>query len=459
MCSCQLCGDAFRKFDFLVFFFKLVRRRKGGEVLGTVVFASIAMIEKLFRSAFVRRRMAASQLGIILHRFVLDLHVRGHTLACIQSYGQIAEHFSRWLAERGLLLRQIDDAVVERFLCGHLRHCHCPRPAPTHARNCRAALGRLLIFLRGQRLIPERKKVRLSAVERLIQAYERHLEEVGGLAPSTRQYRCRYAREFLQTRVIGGRVCLRNLSVADLMRYVQRRAHGLKPTSLRVLTIALRDLMRFFRFRGEVSEGCVIGVPRPAPWLRHRLPEVFHPAELKAFLHSFDRTTGTGRRDYAMALGLTQLGLRVQEIAMLQLDDLDWRRGALHLRQTKQRRDRLLPLSPGVAKAITGYLRHGRPRTTSPAVFVRHRAPLGEALRAHHVRNAMRRALARSGLKTFRVHLFRHTFATQLHRRGIGLKAIADFLGHQCLDTMANYARVNLQELRQAALPWPEKWR
>jgi hypothetical protein len=53
------------------------------------------MIEELFRSARVRHRMAASQLGIIIHRFVLDLHARGHALGSIQSYGQIAEHFSR----------------------------------------------------------------------------------------------------------------------------------------------------------------------------------------------------------------------------------------------------------------------------------------------------------------------------------------------------------------------------
>jgi site-specific recombinase XerD len=160
-----------------------------------------------------------------------------------------------------------------------------------------------------------------------------------------------------------------------------------------------------------------------------------------------------------MALCLTQLGMRVQEVATLTLEDLDCKQNAVRLRQTKQRRDRLLPMCPRVTRAILSYLRHGRPRTSSSAAFVRHRAPLGEALQAHHVRGAMRRALARSGLKTGRTHLFRHTFATQLHRQGVGLKPIADWLGHRCLDTTAQYTRVNLEELRQAALPWPEDWR
>jgi hypothetical protein len=81
------------------------------------------------RSAFVRRRIAASQLGIIIEGFVVDLHTRGHVLTCIQSYAQVVEHFSRWLTMRRLAVEQIDDLVVERFLHGHLPHCHCLKPA------------------------------------------------------------------------------------------------------------------------------------------------------------------------------------------------------------------------------------------------------------------------------------------------------------------------------------------
>jgi integrase/recombinase XerD len=46
-----------------------------------------------------------------------------------------------------------------------------------------------------------------------------------------------------------------------------------------------------------------------------------------------------------------------------------------------------------------------------------------------------------------------------LQRRGVGLKAIADVLGHQSLESTARYARVDFKALRQAALPWPEAGR
>jgi hypothetical protein len=112
----------------------------------------------------------------------------------------------------------------------------------------------LVAFLREQRLIPKEKHVEYSATDRVVQAYDRHLEDVAGIAPATRRYRRRCAREFLQTRVVRGRVCLVNLCAADLIRYVQYRSPGLSPASLRALTVALRDLMRFLRFRGEVAE-------------------------------------------------------------------------------------------------------------------------------------------------------------------------------------------------------------
>ena len=75
------------------------------------------------------------------------------------------------------------------------------------------------------------------------------------------------------------------------------------------------------------------------------------------------------------------------------------------------------------------------------------------------VSKAMKRAFARCGLEGVRVHILRHTVATRLQQRGVTIKAIADLLGHQSLDTTARYARVNIEQLRRAALSWPEGWR
>ena len=67
----------------------------------------------------------------------------------------------------------------------------------------------------------------------------------------------------------------------------------------------------------------------------------------------------------------------------------------------------------------------------------------------------VRLAFARCGIGYTGTHVLRHTWATLAHRRGLSLKLLGDILGHRCLNTTARYAQVNLDELRQAALPWP----
>lgn len=156
-----------------------------------------------------------------------------------------------------------------------------------------------------------------------------------------------------------------------------------------------------------------------------------------------------------MALCLSELALRGDEVARLTLDDLDWRAMTVRLAQTKQRRQRLLPLSDRVARAIINYLKQGRPRTQSRALFVHHLAPIDQPITAQYVRKLVRGAFARCGIEATGTYILRHTWATWAHRRGAGLKLIADVLGHRSLEPTARYAQVNLEELRQVALPWP----
>jgi integrase len=161
-------------------------------------------------------------------------------------------------------------------------------------------------------------------------------------------------------------------------------------------------------------------------------------------------------RDYTIALCLSELALRSAEVVSLTLDDLDWRAMTVRILHTKQRRQRLLPLPESVARALLNYLKRGRPPTRSRTLFVHHQPPVGSALSTQSVRKRMGNAFRRCGIKASGTHILRHTWATWAHRGGAGLKLIADLLGHRSLGTTARYAHVHVEELRQAALPWPE---
>lgn len=224
---------------------------------------------------------------------------------------------------------------------------------------------------------------------------------------------------------------------------------------MRALATALRRFLRFLHGAGLTDKALAGVVCFPALTARNPLPPTLSESQVRTFLRSFNRKGPIGRRDFAMALCLCRLGLRTQEVANLELDDVDWENRTLRLRETKSRRARALPLPPEVATAIARYVRGGRP--SAQKLFARYRVPGCAEQGVDLVRSAMRRAFTRAGLGRMGAHRLRHTLATRLHCRGVDLKTIADLLGHKDLDTTVHYARVNFQQLRQAALPWPRQ--
>lgn len=166
-----------------------------------------------------------------------------------------------------------------------------------------------------------------------------------------------------------------------------------------------------------------------------------------------------GLRDRAIVLCLSTLGLRPSEVADLRLEDLDWRGATIQLRARKTRRGALLPLPREAGRAIVAYLRGERPATDERRVFVQHLGShRGKPISSTAVSEAAVRMLRRAGVMSplAGAYVFRHTVASRMVRRGASLKEVADFLGHQSLDTAMIYAKLDLPALRQVALPWPE---
>lgn len=409
----------------------------------------------------VRPRVVAHDLDIILAGFAADLGTHGYTDTGVRRRVHVAEHFARWIEREGAALPRWSREEAARFLRSHLSHCRCPEPAPKDRGHCRSALGRFLRYLEAQRLIPPTlpEPPPRTAVDRLLAAYDRHLDKVCGLSLGTRQNRYRGARRFLKWRFGDRPVQLRRLQSKDVSDYVLERARQLGSTGIHPLCVDLRSFLRFLEFSRRHRQGLANRVPQPPPGAVPSLPKLLQPQEHRAFLSSFPRATPQGRRDYAIALCLSELALRGEEVASLTLEDLDWRALTVRLARTKQRRQRLVPLPDRVARAILDYLKRGRPSTPSRALFVHLRVPRGRPVAAHYIRRLVRAAFARCAIQVTGTHVLRHTWATWAHRRGASLKLIADVLGHRSLQASAGYAHVNTEELRRVALPWPRSKR
>ena len=279
------------------------------------------------------------------------------------------------------------------------------------------------------------------------------------LAEDTIVYRVRYAQEFLVATYRRRPPKLSDLTPEAVSDFVFAQARHLQPASVKVLAASLRSYLRFVCLRGRCQRDLSGAVPTVAAWKKAHLPRTLSQEQIERLLASFDRSTATGRRDYALCLCLSDLGLRSSEVANLCLEDLDWRAGTVCILSGKTPRPRLLPLPQRVGRAISDYLRHGRPHSQTRQVFLRHALPKGEPITRGMVANAVARGWASSavGEPAIGPHALRHSAASHMHERGATFKEIADVLGHQQIDTVSIYAKVNLLQLARVAMLWLEE--
>ena len=158
-------------------------------------------------------------------------------------------------------------------------------------------------------------------------------------------------------------------------------------------------------------------MPSVAGWRLSGLPKGLEPGQLRRLLAGCDRRTRSGRRDYAILLLLSRLGLRAGEIAAARV-------GRHRLAPRRNRdpwqgsRAERLPLPADVGAAIAAYLRHGRPATAEGrSVFVRVNAP-HRALTTGGVTNGGLRRRAAGRAAQDHAHRLRHTAATAMLRAG-----------------------------------------
>ncbi len=178
---------------------------------------------------------------------------------------------------------------------------------------------------------------------------------------------------------------------------------------------------------------------------------------IRAFLRSIDRTTPKGRRDYAMFLLVATYGLRASEVRALSLDDVTWRARQIRVPRPKVGMSLLLPLTDEVGAALLEYLRRGRPASAHRRLFLRVQVPLGP-LGPGTVGDAFRTWARRAGIRLPArggPHCMRHSLALHLLREGASLKTIGDLLGHRSAESTGVYLRLDVDDLRDVALPLP----
>jgi len=402
-------------------------------------------------------KAAPSAAGVVA-RYADCLRLLSYRPGVVDAYVHAVQHFTSWLASEGVPFAQIQEALVMRFLEEHLPACRCPGRLQRSKVTVRAALRRLLRVLRAEGVISFPASPFSPAVRDDLEAFSRYLRQVCGLANNTVISRRQWIARFLGHQFPDASVNVAALTPGDLSGYLTTQCAGFQPGSVRVVCTALRSYLRFRAVQyGDHVDRLLAAVPTVAQWPLSTLPKHLPAEDVERWLKAFDRQSPRGKRDYAMARCLADLGLRACEVAALRLDDVNWAAGTMIIKPGKSRRTDTLLLPTATGIAIAQYLSEGRPQSSSRQLFIRHRAPLEEPLGPGLVRGAMRRAAARCDLpeRWSGPHVMRHTVATRLLDGGASRKEIADLLRHRSLNTTAIYAKVDVTRLMQIAQPWP----
>jgi site-specific recombinase XerD len=179
-----------------------------------------------------------------------------------------------------------------------------------------------------------------------------------------------------------------------------------------------------------------------------RLPHILAPSDIDRLIAAADGAEPGPVRDRALLELLYAAGLRVSEVASLDVPEVDVRDRTVRVRG-KGKKERVGVFGEPAAKALRRYLRDGRPQLASgkeAALFLNR---FGGRLTSRSVQALVRRYATKAGLPVeVHPHLLRHSFATHLLDGGADLRVVQELLGHESPNTTQVYTHVSESKKR-----------
>ena len=289
-----------------------------------------------------------------------------------------------------------------------------------------------------------------------LREYEQYARERRHLRPTSlaeRMHNIAVFLDFLRTR---GLETLDTLQAEHLSAFVQTRTDW-KPRTVACVSSSVRLFLQFLFMRGALPRDLSAAIPTVRLASNAKVPSAWEPELVERLLAAVDRSSPKGRRDYAILMLASRLGLRLGDIKRLTLDELHWTTSTIEIVQNKTGEPLVLPLIEEVGAALIDYLRAGRPPVEHRHLFTNLTppfAPICQNDRLHRV-VAYWRELAGIKFKTPQrqgLHSLRHTLATRLLGAQTPFPVISAVLGHASTATTFIYAKADVETLRIAAI-------
>lgn len=312
--------------------------------------------------------------------------------------------------------------------------------------------------------IRKRKKKEMSRsldgpIGKVMAEYIVQCHKLQNLSLSTRQSMNRYLSVFLDYLDTCGILSLEKLTpdlIFSFAGYLHSGAYSVITKHFIILKV--NQFLSYLYTTGTLQVDYSKVMPKDKYVRQPKLPSYYSEEEVELLVGNIDRANPKGQRDYAMVLLAVRLGLRCSDVSNLQFKNIIWESGVISLTQQKTGEKLELPLFNEIGDAIIDYLKHGRPESNLPFVFLRQIPPYDNM--DHNALNGIiQKYISRSGIKYDErhhgPHAFRHSLATNLLAKEIPLPVISSVLGHKCTESTMFYLRVDVNSLKKCALEVP----
>ena len=253
---------------------------------------------------------------------------------------------------------------------------------------------------------------------------------------------------------------LGKLSITDIYDYCSFLQSYSSQTKSGIL-FTLRDFLKFLYGKNIISKEVSDVFPVIFSNKFEVIPSFYTKTEIGKILSCVDRQTKIGKRDYAVLILAIQLGARAGDIRQLKLEHIRWEINQIEYIQQKTKNPVCLPLFENIKYALLDYLKNSRPKSVSPNIFVRHRAPFMPFSARNPFYEIINKYIAKAGIETagkkHGLHSMRHSLASNLLSSNTPMPVITGILGHKNSNSTNLYLRIDIGSLRSIALEVPDE--
>lgn len=290
-----------------------------------------------------------------------------------------------------------------------------------------------------------------STFKAILVAYERD-NEIRGLAPGTKDYYWRLAREYLLFLESATSIFdIDNADPASILSFMADILSRWRGTDSYHIGTNFRPFLKFLK-RPDLVEALkmtnMVRKRRIVPMLSDVDEEAVAQACCSRLVPS---------KDAAITLLALTTGMRACDIINLRISDIEWRCMTISIIQQKTGNPLIVPIASDVAKALADYLLYDRPDTEFDHVFIRNKAPYTPYHDHASIYAVTKRVFEAAGVKGCAgTMLLRHNAASKMVRSGVRLPVVSAMLGHADQDTTNDYIETDMEHMRACVLPLPE---